>query len=96
MTQMMKIIILERMLLENWYRDIMNSRSEKITIITIFYQSLNRRVLMDKFKCSQRMATTAKQLSFEKGVLSTPNLKTGIAIPPPNNSGACSKFLQAL
>ena len=28
-----------------------------------------------------RMATTAKQLGFENGVLSTPNLKTGIAIP---------------
>ena len=58
-----------------------NSKSEKITIMTIFGQLLNRRELMDKFKCSQRMATTAKQVSFEKGILSTQNLKTGNAIP---------------
>ena len=36
---------------------------------------------MAKLKCSQRMATTAKQRSFEKGVFSTPNLKTRNAIP---------------
>ena len=59
-----------------------NSKSEEITINTIFGQSLRRRELMAKFKYSQRMATTAKQLSFEKGVFSTPNLKTGNAIPP--------------
>ena len=58
-----------------------NSKSQKITITTIFGQSLSRRELMDKFKSSQRMAMTAKQLSFEKGILSTPNLKAGNVIP---------------
>ena len=58
-----------------------NSKSEKITIMTIFIQLLGRRELMDKFKCSQGMATTAKQLTFEKGIFPSPNLKTGNTIP---------------
>ena len=62
------------------YNDV-NSKSEKIAIMIIFGQLLSRRELMDKFKFSQRMATTAKQFSFEKGILSTPNLKTGSTIP---------------
>ena len=58
-----------------------NSKSEKITLMTIFGQSLSRREWMAKLKCSQRMASTAKQRSFEIGMFSTPNLKTGNAIP---------------
>ena len=59
----------------------MNSKSEKITTMTIFGQLLSRRELMNKFKFSRRMAKTAKKHSFEKVILSTPNLKTGNAIP---------------
>ena len=35
---------------------------------------------MDKFKCSERVVMTTKQLSFGNGVLSTRILKTGNAI----------------
>ena len=36
---------------------------------------------MEKFGCSQRMATQAKHLVLEKGILSTPNPKMGKALP---------------
>ena len=51
------------------------SRSKKITVLTIFTQTWSRRKIMSKFSCSQRMATQAKYLSFEKGILATPNPK---------------------
>ena len=57
------------------------SRSEKITVLTIFAQTWSRRKIMSKFGCSQRMATQAKHLSFEKGILATPNPKTGKKLP---------------
>ena len=57
------------------------SRSEKITVLTIFAQTWIRRKMMSKFGCSQRMATQAKHLSFEKGILATPNPKTGKKLP---------------
>ena len=53
------------------------SRSEKITILTVFASSWSRRKMMAKFGCSQRMATQAKHLVIEKGILSTPNPKIG-------------------
>ena len=36
---------------------------------------------MEKFGCSQRMATQAMHLILEKQVLSTPNPKMGNAVP---------------
>ena len=36
---------------------------------------------MEKFGCSQRMATQAKHLVLEKGILSTPDPKMGKALP---------------
>ena len=36
---------------------------------------------MEKYGCSQRMATQAKHLVLEKGILSTPNPKMGKAQP---------------
>ena len=36
--------------------------------------------MMSKFGCSNRMATQAKHLAMEKGILSTPNLKIGKAL----------------
>ena len=69
MTQIIKIIDsgkdIFRKLVVQRYKEV-NSKSETIKITTIFGQSLSRRELMAKFKCSQRMATTAKELSFEK------------------------------
>ena len=57
------------------------SRSEKIRILTIFPHSWPCRKIMEKFGCSQRMATQAKHLVLEKGILSTPTLKMGKALP---------------
>jgi len=34
------------------------------------------------FGCSQRMATQAKRLAIEKGILSTPNPKVGRGLEP--------------
>ena len=42
-------------------------RSEKIRILTIFADSWSCRKIMEKFGCSQRMATQAKHLVFGKG-----------------------------
>ena len=56
------------------------SRSEKIRILTIFANSWSRRKIMEKFGCSQRMATQAMHLVSEKGILSTPNPTMGKAL----------------
>ena len=37
---------------------------------------------MNKFGCSQRMATQAKHLVIEKGILSIPNPKVGRGLEP--------------
>jgi len=58
------------------------SRSQKITILTIFANTWSRRRIMEKFGCSQRMATQAKRLAIEKGILSTPNPKVGRGFEP--------------
>ena len=52
-------------------------RSEKISILTIFAPSWSRRKMMLRFGCSNRMATQAKHLALEKGILSNPNPKSG-------------------
>ena len=57
------------------------SRSEKIRILTIFTDSWSLRKTMEKFGCSQRMATQAKHLVLAKGILSTPNPKMSKALP---------------
>ena len=57
------------------------SRSEKIRILTIFADSWSLRKIMEKFGCSQRMATQANYLVLEKGILSTPIPKMGKALP---------------
>ena len=53
------------------------SRSEKIIVLTIFGQTWSRRKMMLEFGCSQRMATQAKHLAIQKGILATPNPKAG-------------------
>ena len=53
------------------------SRSEKIVVSTIFRQTWSRRKMMLEFGCSQRMATQAKHLAIQKGILATPNPKAG-------------------
>ena len=58
------------------------SRSQKITILTIFAKEWSRRKIMEEFGCSQRMATQAKHLAIEKGILSTPNPKVGKGLDP--------------
>ena len=58
------------------------SRSQKITILTIFGSTWSRRRIMNKFGCSQRMATQAKRLVIEKGILSIPNPKVGRGLEP--------------
>ena len=68
-----------RSLIEKYRNTI--SRSEKIRILTIYADSWSRRKIMEKFGCSQRMATQAKHLVLEKGILSTPNPKLGKALP---------------
>ena len=67
------------------------SRSEKITVLTIFVQTWSRRKTMATFGCSQRMATQAMHLSLEKGILATPNPKTGKKLPE-NVSEAVENF----
>ena len=57
------------------------TRSEKIRMLTIFADSWSQRKIMEKFSCSQRMATQAIHLVLEKGILSTPNSKMGKALP---------------
>ena len=56
------------------------SRGEQIRILTIFADSWSHRKIMEKFGCSQRMATQAKHLVLGKGILSTPNPKMGKAL----------------
>eukprot|EP00795_Rhopilema_esculentum_P004766 gene4766-21070_t len=67
------------------------SRSEKITVLTIFVQTWSQRKIMATFGCSQRMATQAMHLSLEKGILATPNPKTGKKLPE-NVSEAVGNF----
>ena len=57
------------------------SRSEKMGILTIFADSWSHRKIIEKFGCLQGMATQAKHLVLEKGILSTPNPKMGKALP---------------
>ena len=56
--------------------------SQKITILTIFANTWSQRRITEKFVCSQRMATQAKHLAIEKGILSTPNPKVGRGLEP--------------
>ena len=58
------------------------SRSQKITILTKFANTWSRRRIMERFGCSQRMATQAKRLAIEKGILSSPNPKVGRRLEP--------------
>eukprot|EP00112_Aurelia_sp_Birch-Aquarium-sp1_P015851 Seg3541.3 transcript_id=Seg3541.3/GoldUCD/mRNA.D3Y31 product="hypothetical protein" protein_id=Seg3541.3/GoldUCD/D3Y31 len=53
------------------------AKSEKLIILTIFAKTWSRRKLMAEFGCSQRMATNAKHLAIERGILSSPNPKVG-------------------
>ena len=52
-------------------------KSERLMILTIFAKSWSRRKVMAEFGCSQRMATNAKRLAIERGILSTPNPRVG-------------------
>ena len=53
------------------------SRRQKIAILTMCTNTWSRRRIAEKFGCSQGMATHAKRLAIEKGILSNPNPKVG-------------------
>ena len=58
-----------------------NSRSEKLTILTVLPQSWALPKIQEQFGVSSYMARQAKNLVREKGVLSTPNSCAGKTLP---------------
>ena len=52
-------------------------RSEKVQVLTVLPKSWTVRRVQSEFGASNYMVRTAKQLTKQKGILSTPNLKQG-------------------
>ena len=56
-------------------------RSEKVLLLTVFPKSWTIRKVQEEFGTSNYMVRIAKELVKQKGVLSTPNPKTGHTLP---------------
>ncbi|CAF4207878.1 unnamed protein product [Rotaria magnacalcarata] len=61
--------------------NIVTSKSEKLTILTLLPKSWTRKNITEHFKCSDYMARQAKQLVRDSGVFSTPNPRLGKRLP---------------
>ena len=58
------------------------TRSDKVQILTVLPRSWSVRKVQSEFGASNYMAQMAKQLAREKGVLATPNPKSGHSLSP--------------
>ena len=58
------------------------SRSEKVQLLTVLPKSWSVRKIQSEFGASNYMARKAKQLVREKGILATPNPKSGHPLSP--------------